>query len=134
MHPGCRLLLPTCLLCLLCGCSGDSIPLADVTGRVTFNGQPAPAEIVFQPHDEHGRTTGRPSMAHAGDDGTFRLFFTAERPGAVIGPHRISLSILRRSDGKEPQSYQEAVAPLKTVSLERVVESGTNHFDFAIKY
>jgi len=131
MQRMCWLLLPACLIC---GCSADDIPLAEVTGRVTFNGQPSPAEIVFQPHDPQGKTTGRPSMAHAAGDGTFRLFFTRERPGAVVGPHQISIAVLRRHDAKEPQTYTEAVAPLKSVRLQRVVEPGRNYFDFAIKY
>lgn len=122
------------MLAGIIGCSGDGIPLAEVTGRVTFNGQPAPAEIFFQPHDAEGNTTGRPSIARADDDGEFRVSFTASRRGAVVGQHRISVNVLRRRDGEEPRTYHEATAPLKTVKLERMVKPGRNHFDFAITY
>ncbi len=128
------LFLPICLLWSLLGCSGDGIQLAEVTGQVTFNGQAAPAEIFFQPRDAQGKTTGRPSTARAADDGGFRLFFTSTRPGAVVGPHRVSVNILHRRDGDEPRTYREAVAPVKTVHLERTVNPGRNHFDFAITY
>ena len=124
----------TCLCAGSLGCSGDGIPLAEVTGQVTFNGQPAPAEIFFQPHDADGKKTGRPSTARTDEDGTFRLFFTASRPGAVVGPHQISVNILRQHDGDEPISYLEATTPLKIVRLERTVKPGRNHFDFAITY
>ena len=134
MRPTGWMSVAVCVLATLAGCSSDGIRLAEVTGRVTFNGQPAPAEIFFQPHDAEGKTTGRPSTARAADDGEFRLAFTASRPGAVVGLHRISVNILRRRDGEEPRTYREAVAPLKTVYLERSVKPGKNHFDFAITY
>jgi hypothetical protein len=121
-------------LVALVGCSQPDIPLAEVTGHVTFNGRSTPAEIFFQPEDAQGQLAGRPSTALADDDGEFRLAFTGDRSGAVIGRHRILLKILRRRDGREPRSYNEAVAPLKTVQLQREVKPGRNDFRFAITY
>jgi hypothetical protein len=137
MGRACRLLRPSCAafaLSALVGCSQADIPLAEVTGHITFNGRSTPAEIFFQPEDQQGQLAGRPSTALADDDGEFRLAFTDDRSGAVIGRHRILLKILRRRDGREPRSYNEAVAPLKTVHLEREVKRGRNEFQLAITY
>lgn len=118
----------------LAGCSESGVPLADVTGRVTFNGRPCPAEIMFEPDGHDKRSGGRPSSAFAGDDGRFTLNYTDERKGAVVGRHRVLIKVLRSHGSDEPQSFHEAVQPVKTARMKRHVQPGKNHFHFAITY
>ncbi len=118
----------------LAGCSHSDVPLAEVTGEITFNGSPARAEIVFEPQSSDGRTGGRPSSAFAESDGSFRLSYTADRTGAVIGRHHVLLKILRPAGDDEPHSFEEAVTPIKTTRLVRHVREGKNHFHFAVTY
>ena len=120
--------------CFTSGCSRSDVPLAQVTGEVTFNGLPAPAEIVFEPDGDDARSGGRPSSAFAAQDGSFRLSYTADRTGAVIGRHRVLVKILRSTEGEEPRSFEEAVTPIKTARLVRHVHEGRNHFRFAVTY
>ena len=75
---------------------------------------------------------GRPSTAFAESDGTFRLNYTADRTGAVLGRHRVQVKILRTIEGREPQSFAEAAHPIKTARLIREVRDRKNHFHFAI--
>lgn len=121
-------------LTFIAGCSGSDVPLAEVTGEVTFNGLPTAAEIVFEPGGEDAGSGGRPSSAFAGRDGSFRLFFTEDRAGAVIGRHRVLVKILRSTGDEEPRSFEQAVTPIKTARLVRHVREGRNHFRFAVTY
>jgi hypothetical protein len=121
-------------MCLVSGCTRGDIPLAEVTGEVTFNGLPARAEIIFEPEGGDGRTGGRPSTAFADSGGAFRLAYTVDRPGAIIGRHQVLVKILRSVEGEEPQSFEEAVTPIKTVRLVRHVREDKNHFRFAVTY
>ena len=123
-----------CFLCLFVGCSSGDPPLEEVSGRVTFNGQASPAEIIFEPLATDGRTAGRPSSAFAGNDGFFRLQFTAERFGAVAGRHRVTVKILHNPSHREPRTYEEAVKPLKIGRMIREVLPGGNRFHFALRY
>ncbi len=68
------------------GCGGDQ-NIADVGGRVTLDGKPLPlATVEFIP------ANGRPSAAKTDDDGNYRLWYTHETPGALIGPHSVRIS------------------------------------------
>ena len=118
--------------CLIAGCSGKGPPLAEVTGEVTFNGLPAMAEIIFEPDAGKGQAGGRPSSALTQSDGSFRLQYTADRTGAVLGLHRVLVKILPVTNDGEPQSFQDAVTPVKIARLKRQVRTGKNHFRFAV--
>jgi hypothetical protein len=108
------------------------VTLAEVTGEVSFNGQPTRAEIIFEPEGGEQQAGGRPSTAFADSDGAFRLNYTADRTGAVLGRHRVQVNILRTIAGREPQSFAEAALPIKTARLVREVRDGKNFFYFAI--
>jgi hypothetical protein len=86
-----------------CGCSNDPYRhIAEVTGTVTCNGQPAAGGIItFTPIDNSAATgrnpgePGRPSSAMVQEDGTFRLRLKQiggqeEEDGALIGDHVVS--------------------------------------------
>ena len=126
--------LPVMLLCWSLSCSTNEIPLAEVTGEVTFNGRPAYAEVIFEPVAAAGGHAGRPSTAMTRPDGSFRLQYTAERWGAVIGRHRVTVNILRSYTKSQPVSFHEAVTPVKVSRMDREVADGKNHFPFAVTF
>ena len=118
-------------LALLAGCSTDDLPLAAVTGDVFYNGRPAEAELIFEPLSGDSQPGGRPSTAYSNASGRFELHYTAERAGAVVGPHRVLIKVLRH-DRAEATSLEQATAAVKTARLERTVEPGPNHFRFLL--
>lgn len=114
-----------------CGCA-DGVQLAEVTGRVTFTGRPVPAEIIFEPIAPDGAAAGRPSSCLTAADGLYRLQYTRKRPGAVVGRHQVTVKIMRAAPDREPQSFQEAMTPVKVARLMRPVFTSGNRYDFAI--
>ena len=61
------------------------IPLSDVTGSVTMDGAPAiGAGVRFSP-----KSGQRASSGQVGQDGKYRLIFTPDELGAVIGEHEV---------------------------------------------
>lgn len=73
-------------LCVFAGCNkGSGIPLSDVTGVVTMDGSPATgAGLRFTP-----KSGQRASSGQVGQDGKYRLIFTRNELGAVIGEHEV---------------------------------------------
>jgi hypothetical protein len=84
------------------GCGSNLYELAEVTGTVTCNGEPALGGwVIFQPIDDPertGRPPGEPGGVSRGivkEDGSFTLTMDAlgsnePRPGALIGPCRVA--------------------------------------------
>ena len=126
------------LLCpalyFLAGCAGSDNSLANVTGRVTFYGLPADAEVIFEPQESDGSANGRPATAFTDDNGYFTLYLTAEDEGVTIGRHQVSIKIFRWKNGGEVELFGAGVAAIKTARLIRQVRPGKNHFDFLIGY
>ena len=79
---------PIFLLAMLVsvGCKPSSgIPLSDVIGSVTMDGAPAiGAGVRFSP-----KSGQRASSGQVGQDGNYRLIFTPDELGAVIGEHEV---------------------------------------------
>lgn len=65
-------------------------PLAEVTGRVTVDGNPYPAQLVFFPADDS--IPGSGSLAQCNPDGTYEVYYNADTRGAVIGPNTIRIT------------------------------------------
>jgi hypothetical protein len=87
-----RLLLG-CTIVLALGCgSGKFVP---VSGRVTLNGNPvANAHVNFQPIHEKGvNDPGPGSNGQTNANGEFTLTTTTGDTGAVVGKHRVIISI-----------------------------------------
>jgi hypothetical protein len=115
----------------LAGCQTNQPPLAKVTGRVTYNGLPARAEVVFQPETADHKSAGRPSLAMTDERGEFALQYAEGQPGAVVGPHRVSIS-LYPSRNEDMQPAQQFIVE-KTVRFERIVQAGqANRFRFVL--
>lgn len=84
-------LLAAC--CALVGCSGgDELELAETEGTVTYQGQPvAGGSVMFMPTEG-----GPPSVGNTDKQGHFVLSTTG-RPGAVVGPHTVSIAAVKQS-------------------------------------
>ena len=133
-HMRALVMLLACTI-LLSSCSPSSgVPLAPVTGNVTFYGRPARAEIAFQPVADQQKTAGRPSIAFSDQHGNYVLGYSAQELGAIIGKHRVLIKILPYSDEAEVQNYNNSAEPLKIARLMRVVHPGPNRFDFSMTY
>jgi len=94
-----RLLLGLVLLLAL-GC-GTGRKIVPVSGTVTFNGKPlAGATVSFQPIAPPGTVEAGPgSQAKTNDNGEFTLKLSTGENGAVVGKHRIIISLLNEQIG-----------------------------------
>jgi hypothetical protein len=99
-----------------------NVELASVDGRVTKQGRGQPGLCVdFAPNDGRRGSEGRTDS-----DGYYSLFYTIDKPGAVIGHQQVSVSIPQTTD-----SSQRVISPRKELlSSEVEVQSGANRFDF----
>jgi hypothetical protein len=99
------------LLLLATGCSGPK--LLDVSGRLTYKGQPVPStRVAFQPDDG-----SRASMSITDDDGKFHLQYSRAQSGATPGPHTVCLSYVVSGDEELGRIAPKASDELKTVIL-----------------
>lgn len=102
------------LLTALVGC-GDSSDLAPVSGRVTVNGQPVPGlEVVFTSLDHE---MVRPSSGTCDANGNYRLMFTLNEAGAMVGRNQVSFVA-----PVDPEEGTESVAIPPEYSEESTVE------------
>ena len=126
-------------LCLLIGCGQRDESLAEVRGDVTFCGQPATAEVLFEPLSVSGQSSGRASTATTAADGSFRMMLDDSQPGAKIGRHRVTIRVqeLSHPDGRRAASgttAEKMIAAIKTTQLAREVWSGSNQFHFRLTF
>ncbi len=75
----------------ICGCgggAGDTPPLANVSGVVSIDGQPAKDVIVtFTPVDG-----GRFSTGMTNESGRYSLIYSGQEMGAKIGKHKVTIA------------------------------------------
>lgn len=81
------------------GC-GDSGPeLAEVTGVVTLDGKAVPGAILtFVP-----TAGGSPSYGGTDKTGNYRLMFTNEKYGAMVGEHEVEISTNKVSPSEKAE-------------------------------
>jgi len=113
------------------GC-GDSGPeRGEVTGTVTLDGQPlAEATVEFQPQE------GAPSYGETDAQGRYRLGYTPEKPGAVVGKHTVSITTgrMKGPPGSQEEVPERVPPEYNTEStVTREVQPGENVFDFPIQ-
>ncbi len=111
------------MIIVIAGCGPDD-GLAIVTGTVTLDGNPlAGAVVQFQP------VKGRPSTGMTNKQGEYRLAYTRDKTGALIGQHEVTIST---ADASEDFRAKEAV-PGKyntETQLVREVAPGNNDIPF----
>ena len=117
----------------IAGCSGgaqdDLIP---ATGTVTQDGRPlAGVNVTFMPKEGKGA----PSGGQTDGEGKFELQYADGRPGAVLGNHRVVITI-PGSEAPPPLSgTQPPPKPTKPAEFFKqadVQEAGDNHFSFEL--
>jgi hypothetical protein len=122
-------------LALLTGCGRDGLNLAPVTGVVTMDGKPvAEASVIFAPNDSKA---GPPAIGATNEQGAFTLV-TANRPGAVVGEHRVAVSkseatVIPQRRGLPIYRVKEALPPkfgsVETSGLTATVRDDDNQLE-----
>lgn len=74
------------LAAVLAGCGGVKGQFGHVEGTVTLDGKPVlGARVEFEPEN------GSPSYGVTDAEGRYRLQFTHDQPGALVGKHRVRI-------------------------------------------
>ena len=130
-----RVLVGIAAVLMIAGCGGvDGPELADVSGKVTLNGQALPNAVVqFQPTTPQGSY----SAARTDENGFYVLRFTRDQSGAIIGTHRVSISTAApdaEDEDGNPRPVPEKVPAAYNAqsTLIRDVQPGTNTIDLAL--
>lgn len=76
---------------------GVELPeLAELTGHVTNDGEGIKAHLLFLPstgNSGDGGTSGSPSDAFSGADGSYEVFYKPDVEGLVIGTHEVLITV-----------------------------------------
>ena len=123
-------------LVILSACGQHDASLAEVRGDVTLCGQPAVAEVVFEPLSSSGQSAGRTSQATSDESGRFRLRLDDSQSGAKIGQHRVTIRIQRIGtvSGKSVDVPDGLSGAIKSTHLAREVQPGGNEFHFRLTF
>jgi hypothetical protein len=115
--------LATAFCCAMgIGCSNHSAyELAEVTGKVSIDGQPfAEGKVMFAPVAKPGEiNAGRSAIARLKPDGTFKLGTYEPEDGAIVGDHWVT--VIRIEPGPLPNSDEQAPKPAASHEFKRVV-------------
>jgi len=121
----------------LVGCGGPNV--APVSGRVTLNGQPlAGAHVTFQPVSPgpniRPEVAGSAGRTDAAGRYTLRLV-EPDRPGALVGEHRVAISTAAGpdSDGVAPKGERVPKAWRDGSKRFEVPAGGTSAANFELK-
>lgn len=129
-----------CVIALaLIGCGTDGPELANVTGTVTFDGQPVPdATVTFIPQEGQGS----PSYGHTDVDGHYVMRFTLQKEGAMLGTHDVTIETQQYPPQELAELREAGVLtgdPVKIPGkyrnvgeLTAQVERGNNEIPFAL--
>jgi hypothetical protein len=122
-HPfGCSAVLAACMVVTGCSDSGDRPDIGEVTGVVTFDGQPLPnASISF------AQPGFRSSVGNTDSKGRYELIYIRDIKGAAVGTHVVKIKQFGKRGKRLPRRYNAES------ELSRDVEPGYNEFDFDLK-
>jgi hypothetical protein len=90
------------------GCGDRGPDVAHVSGRVTMDNLPLRgAKVTFQPIAQEGALAPGPgSWAETDDDGRYTLKVVGKnREGAVVGMHRVEISLLEQSQPVKDEDH-----------------------------
>lgn len=108
---------------LLTACSRPPYTLAEVSGRVTLDGEPLAGGVVsFQPRAAGSSVPGPGSTGRLDADGRYRLTAIDGSPGAVVGMHLVR--IYSRSPESAPKGDSDAPGSRERVPARYNYESG----------
>ena len=137
--------IPACFLCiavtgLVAGCGpSSSLDLVPVSGTVTYKGKPltiGDGQVIFIPQ---GQTKGPQGIGRIEEDGTYEMT-TANKPGAVVGTHKVVVSCRRKVSEQEAKNLVignllipgQYANPVRT-PLEITVEPGGQTYDIKLE-
>lgn len=132
----CRLSLSLLFVVFVAGCGSSGQQLGAVTGTVTLDGKPVPDALVTFISKE---ADGTSSYGRTDSNGKYRLEFTTDQFGAMVGGHDVTIVTTRVS--KEDESDTGMVVKTEFVpipihyargALTVEVKSGSNVHDFAL--
>lgn len=112
---GSQCILRTLAVCLLVTAAGCGDGRAQVRGRLTIDGNPAPAGLLleFQPRSSNSS----PSLARTDAAGAYELWQTSTKKGIVAGPSLVRISIAPvtadRGPPKLPPELEKLSIPVR---------------------
>jgi hypothetical protein len=114
------------LLGLAAGCSRSEVKKVQVSGKVTFNGQPVPAGwISFQPDGSQGNP-GREVRLVMIKDGVYDSSKEQDASGVYPGPTIIRIAGF---DGKPQPFFHQGKQIFNPHEVRETVQGGTKDFD-----
>ncbi|MFL5340168.1 MAG: hypothetical protein ACJ8F7_08445 [Gemmataceae bacterium] len=134
-------LLIVAVLQLSAGCGGSEGPkFARVSGRVLLNGRPLPnAAVLFAPVGSKQNINPGPSSGGKTDaDGRYTLLVSGQdTKGAVVGKHKVSITLIPEEDPADDRPKKHRQLPLryhgKNTQLEfDVPPAGSDTADFGL--
>jgi hypothetical protein len=100
------------LVLAACGC-GSGARIVPVSGQVTLDGQPlADAQVIFRP-DSTELNPGPASHAKTDAEGRFVLRTMDDHDGAVVGPHKVRVSVIVNKPGADKDAPPTEKLPAK---------------------
>lgn len=127
----CRALL--CVAAAMAGCDDGPDNMAEVSGKVTLDGQPlSGARVTFTPVG-----AGSSSSGVTDSDGHYELSLSRDIEGAVIGEHTVSVTTYAPAnpDGDPPSPGAPEKVPTKfnrNSTLTKKVEDGSNEINLEL--
>jgi hypothetical protein len=139
--PPVKLLFLGALLTAVTGCGSSGVTTVPVSGTVTFDGGPCPAQgnISFAPVEIAAGLPRRPGSASFGPDGQYAVTSFKPGDGLVPGRYRVQISCFNGvPDSRNPNGFRNASFIADDFAPpEFVVDSGsgpiTKDFDVPLK-
>ncbi len=120
----------TCFALLaLAGCGSEGPGRYDLSGVVTYNGQPVPGgEVIFTPDAAQGNT-GPGSFATI----KHGRYETYRGKGTIGGPHVVTVIGYKDVPGEVPDDQLEQLFEQRQFKLDLPRESGTHDIEVPVK-
>jgi hypothetical protein len=139
----CSKLVSLVSLIAVLGCgggSGDQFPTANVTGKVTLDGQPVTGgEVLFSPLAANGeKSAGKSGVGKVAADGSFAVSTYGNGDGAVVGKHRVaffppsSAETPAGPEGGHAGTPSSPYAGMTPKQVEVTVSKGANKIDIEL--
>jgi len=124
-----RMFVAGCCLLVMVGCAQESVPVAEVTGRVTLEGKPLEGVVVqFEPRDRPNQKKILPGAYGVTDaDGRYRAFRTGNKKfGAAVGVSQVKVTVPEGNNAKIHPRYSQDRAFWAEIA------PGQNVYDFEL--